>query len=275
MLFCPNYKDDSFKIVSANYYESTYNINKKNPLVNLIDSKVFQDIPGDNSDCKFFSGTLFPSFLKKNFAGGVYVLIFNSSEVIIFMGDNNVDWINFIPQGKKFSDVESIMLQRESRIFQYTETRIQAINGTIYRNFQMSFKGNYLSNTDTGLVINAPARVTTMILRPSLTLVELFSNIGGYLSIWGIIVFLFGRSKMDPFGFVSRFVFIEQDKTKLLKELKKMKDDKSVKQSKQSKIDIITTETSNLDDQVELENLLAKYYIHMVFYKHAVKTSDI
>ncbi|CAB4421652.1 unnamed protein product [Rhizophagus irregularis] len=76
MLFCPNYKDDSFKI----------------------------DIPGDNSDCKFFNGTLFPSFLKKNFAGGVYVLIFNSSEVIIFMGDNNVDWINFIPQGKKFSD---------------------------------------------------------------------------------------------------------------------------------------------------------------------------
>ncbi|PKK64143.1 hypothetical protein RhiirC2_787916 [Rhizophagus irregularis] len=70
---------------------------------------------------------------------------------------------------------------------------------------------------------------------------------------------------MDPFGFVSRFVFIEQDKTKLLKELKKMKDDKSVKQSKQSKIDIITTETSNLDDQVELENLLAKYYIHMTW----------
>ncbi|CAB4421651.1 unnamed protein product [Rhizophagus irregularis] len=100
-----------------------------------------------------------------------------------------------------------------------------------------------------------------MILRPSLTLVELL-----------IIVFLFGRSKMDPFGFVSRFVFIEQDKTKLLKELKKMKDDKSVKQSK---IDIITTETSNLDDQVELENLLAKYYVHMDFYKHAVKTSDI
>ncbi|CAG8530162.1 uncharacterized protein OCT59_015569 [Rhizophagus irregularis] len=137
----------------------------------------------------------------------------------------------------------------------------------------MSFKGDLLPTTDdtVGLLINAPERVTTMILRPSLTLVEIFSNIGGYLSLWGIVVFLFGRDKMDPFGFVSRFVFIEQDKTKLLKELKKMKDDRSVKQSK---IDIIT-ETSNLDDQIELENLLAKYYVHMDFYKHAVKTSDV
>ncbi|CAB4389981.1 unnamed protein product [Rhizophagus irregularis] len=270
MLFCPNVKDDSFKIVSANY------ICNKNPIsINLIQSKVFQDIPGDNSDCKFFNGTLFPSFLKKkNFAGGDFTLAFNSSEVVIFMGDNNVDWINFIPQGNnKFSDVESITLQKESRIFQYTETRIQAINGTIYRNFQMSFKGNYLptiKNT-VELMIISPARVTTMILRPPLTLVELFSNIGGYLSIWGIIVFLFGRGKMDPFGFVSRFVFIEQDKTKLLKELKKMNYDRSVKQNKIG----IVTETSNLDDQVELENLLAKYYVHMDFYKHAVKTSDV
>ncbi|PKY32237.1 hypothetical protein RhiirB3_420029 [Rhizophagus irregularis] len=138
----------------------------------------------------------------------------------------------------------------------------------------MSFKGNLHLTPDPSIVelmIISPARVMTMILRPSLTLVELFSNIGGYLSIWGIVVFLFGRNKMDPFGFISRFVFIEQDKTKLLKELKKMKDDRSVKQNK---IDIIA-ETSNLDDQVELENLLAKYYIHMDFYKHAVKTSDV
>ncbi|CAB4495373.1 unnamed protein product [Rhizophagus irregularis] len=275
MLFCPNYKNSSFKIESAYYYESIYNYNKKNPLVNLIDSKVFQNIPRNNNNCGFFNGTLFPSFLEKNFAGGVYVLIFNSSEVVIYMGDNNVDWINFIPQGKKFSDVESIILQAESRVFQYTETRIQVINGTIYRNFQMSFKGNLPTTTNdhniVGLMINTPARVTTMILRPSLTLVELFSNIGGYLSIWGIIVFLFGHDKMDPFGFVSRFVFIEQDKTKLLEELKKMQYDRSIKRNK---IDIVT-EKSKLDDQVELENLLAKYYVHMDFYKHAVKTSDV
>ncbi|UZO23226.1 uncharacterized protein OCT59_015570 [Rhizophagus irregularis] len=134
----------------------------------------------------------------------------------------------------------------------------------------MSFKGNLLT-TDPSIVeltIIAPARVTTMILRPPLTLVELFSNIGGYLSLWGIVVFLFGRDKMDPFGFVSRFVFIEQDKTKLLKELKKMQYDKNIKQN-------IVAEKSNLDDQVELENLLAKYYVHMDFYKHAVKTSDV
>ncbi|PKY22732.1 hypothetical protein RhiirB3_436755 [Rhizophagus irregularis] len=186
MLFCPNYKNSSFKIESAYYYESIYNYNKKNPLVNLIDSKVFQNIPRNNNNCGFFNGTLFPSFLEKNFAGGVYVLIFNSSEVVIYM-------------------------------------------------------------------------------------VELFSNIGGYLSIWGIIVFLFGHDKMDPFGFVSRFVFIEQDKTKLLEELKKMQYDRSIKRNK---IDIVT-EKSKLDDQVELENLLAKYYVHMDFYKHAVKTSDV
>ncbi|CAB4421649.1 unnamed protein product [Rhizophagus irregularis] len=272
MLFCPNIKNDSFKIVAASYYESNSDVNENNPLVDLIGSKVFQkDNLGENSDCEFFNGTLFPSFLKKkkNFAGGVYGLVFNSSKVIVSMGDNNVDWINFILQGNKFSDVETISLQSESSTFQYTETRIQAINGTIYRNFQMSIKGNDPSTDGTVvLTINAPARVTTMILRPSLTLVELFSNIGGYLSLWGIVVFLFGRDKMDPFGFVSRFVFIEQDKTKLLEELKKMQYDKSIKQN-------IVTEKSNLDDQVELENLLAKYYVHMDFYKHAVKTSDV
>ncbi|CAB5198112.1 unnamed protein product [Rhizophagus irregularis] len=273
MLFCPNVKNASFNIVAASYYESNSDVNKNNPLVDLIGSKVFQkDNLGENSDCEFFNGTLFPSFLKKkkNFAGGIYALAFNSSEVIISMGDNNVDWINFILQGNKFSDVETISLQSESSTFQYTETHIQAINGTIYRNYQMSFKGNLLT-TDPSIVeltIIAPARVTTMILRPPLTLVELFSNIGGYLSLWGIVVFLFGRDKMDPFGFVSRFVFIEQDKTKLLKELKKMQYDKNIKQN-------IVAEKSNLDDQVELENLLAKYYVHMDFYKHAVKTSDV
>ncbi|CAB5198118.1 hypothetical protein RhiirA5_418196 [Rhizophagus irregularis] len=126
MLFCPTIKNANFEIMEAGYYESIPDINKNNPLVDLIGSKVFQkDNLGENSDCEFFNGTLFPSFLKKkNFAGGYYDLTFNSSEVIIYMGDNNVDWINFIPQGKKFSDVESITLQAGGKIFQYTETRI-------------------------------------------------------------------------------------------------------------------------------------------------------
>ncbi|RGB22444.1 hypothetical protein C1646_776089 [Rhizophagus diaphanus] len=274
MLFCPTVRNNSFEIISAGFYENFHEyINVKDGRrVDLIASKVFKVIPGSNNDCRFFDSTLFSLLLKKkNFARGIHELFFNSPEVVIYMGDNNnVNWTQFIPQGNKFSNVDSVILRSDLKTFEYIETRTQVLNGTIYRSFEMSYKGNLPSNV-VGIRITAPTHVTKVILRPSLTLVELFSSVGGYLSIWGIVVFLFGRDKMDPFGFVSRYIFIEQDKTKLLEELKKMQYDKSIKQNK---IDIVT-ETSNLDDQVELENLLAKYYVHMDFYKHAVKTSDV
>ncbi|CAB4402307.1 unnamed protein product [Rhizophagus irregularis] len=111
--------------------------------------------------------------------------------------------------------------------------------------------------------------------KPSLTLVELLSNIGGYLGIWGIFVFLFGSGRMDPFGFVSRFVFIKQDRAKLLKELKEMEDDRSaLLNNSEKKVDSVT-ETSDLNNKAEFKNLLAKYYIETDFYEHAVKTLDV
>lgn len=77
---------------------------------------------------------------------------------------------------------------------------------------------------------------------------------------------------MDPFGFVPRFVFIKQDRAKLLKELKEVEDDRSALLNNS---DDSVTETSDLNNQAEFKNLLAKYYIETDFYEHAVKTLDV
>ncbi|CAB4485289.1 uncharacterized protein OCT59_000475 [Rhizophagus irregularis] len=80
---------------------------------------------------------------------------------------------------------------------------------------------------------------------------------------------------MDPFGFVSRFVFIKQDRAKFLKELKEMEDDRSTLLNNSEKDVDSVTETNDLNDQAEFKNLLAKYYIETDFYEHAVKTLDV
>lgn len=285
MLFCLNTQNPgaNLEIVTAKYYASYDTYVRKNttaPLIDLIKSRVFTTISGENGDCKFFNGTLFPSFLKQEVnAAGVFVLVFKSSDVIFFMGNtnNDIDWSRFIPQGNKFSYVDVLVLKNMT-MFQYTETRTQILNGTTYRSFQMVFKGHVDSTVKdenlVGIIISSPTHIMTQVLKPSLTLIELFSNIGGYLSIWGVFVFLFGRGKMDPFGFVSRFIFIEHDRAKLLKELGKMKDDRSVKLNISEKEEKFT-EMSNLNNQTELKNLLAKYYVYMDFYEHAVKTLDV
>ncbi|UZO20296.1 uncharacterized protein OCT59_012722 [Rhizophagus irregularis] len=131
------------------------------------------------------------------------------------------------------------------------------------------------SSTWIGLI--APTNVIAQVENPSLTLADLLSNVGGYLSIWAIFGFLFGVKKANPFGFVSDFIFINQDKAKLRKELDKMKNDRS---SKLSNLEIgeedNTIETNSLSNQsTELRNLLAKYYVDMDFYEHAVKTPDV
>ncbi|CAB4389299.1 unnamed protein product [Rhizophagus irregularis] len=285
MLFCRNTQnpDAKLEIVIAKYYASFDTYVRKNnsaPFINLIKSRVFTTISGEHGDCEFFNGTLFPSFLKQEVnAAGVFVLVFKSSDVIFFMGDtnNDIDWSRSIPQGNKFSYVDVLTLKNMSML-QYTETRTKVLNGTTYRSFQMAFKGHVDSTVKdenlVGIILSSPTHIMTQVLKPSLTLFELFSNIGGYLSIWGVFVFLFGRGKMDPFGFVSRFIFIEHDRAKLLKELGKIKDDRSVKLNISKKEENFN-EFSNLNNQTELKNLLAKYYVYMDFYEHAVKTLDV
>ena len=73
---------------------------------------------------------------------------------------------------------------------------------------------------------------------------------------------------MDPFRFVSRFVFIEQDREKFLEDLKC---DKSLK------LNILEKEVDNvtLMSQDEFQNLLTKYYIDTELYELAVKTPDV
>ncbi|PKY31788.1 uncharacterized protein OCT59_000421 [Rhizophagus irregularis] len=123
----------------------------------------------------------------------------------------------------------------------------------------------------------APTTVITQVEKPPLTLADLLSNVGGYLSVWAIFGFLFGVRKANPFGFVSGFIFINQDREKLRKELDRMKNERSSKLSNLEKgEEDNTTETDGLSNQsAELRNLLAKYYVDMDFYEHAVKTPDV
>jgi hypothetical protein len=290
MLFCRNLPNvqcagAELEIIVANYFESLSNFTKEiekadkneeseiKPLVDLTTSHVLNS--NYSRGCIFLNGTL---LLEQNVtARGTYDLIFNASNVYLFMGDtdNDMNWKLPIPHGSKFSGIDYIGLEAGNvSIFKYTETRTQALNGTTYRSFQMSYKGYTRYNAVENFVeviIDAPTYVMTNVLKPPLTLVELFSSIGGYLSIWGIFAFLFGRGKMDPFGFVSRFIFVEQDRAKLLKELKKMRDDRSVELSNTEKEVDIVTEKNNLSNQDELKNLLAKYYVYMDFYENDIQ----
>uniref|UniRef100_U9THR0 Uncharacterized protein n=1 Tax=Rhizophagus irregularis (strain DAOM 181602 / DAOM 197198 / MUCL 43194) TaxID=747089 RepID=U9THR0_RHIID len=196
MLFCLNTQnpDAKLEIVIAKYYVSFDTYVRKNnsaPFINLIKSRVFTTISGEHGDCEFFNGTLFPSFLKQEVnAAGVFVLVFKSSDVIFFMGDtnNDIDWSRSIPQGNKFSYVDVLTLKNMSML-QYTETRTKVLNGTTYRSFQMAFKGHVDSTVKdenlVGIILSSPTHIMTQVLKPSLTLFELFSNIGGYISIWG------------------------------------------------------------------------------------------
>ncbi|GBC06052.1 hypothetical protein RclHR1_00660006 [Rhizophagus clarus] len=174
-----------------------------------------------------------------------------------------------MPQGNKFSNVGFLFLS-EGGLFQYAETRHKALNGSTYRSFQLSSIGkfDFIDNSQPDDIDNmfrsyfigiiAPDYIVAQVENPSLTLADFISNIGGYLGIWGIFVFLFGGKKVDPFGFVSRFIFINQDREKLLKELS-------------AKLNI----SNNLSNQTGFENLLAKYYIETNFYDHAVKSPDV
>jgi hypothetical protein len=291
-------KSDNIVFNTARYYDS-FNSFVDDPKQNFDlsgDFKLFQRESDGN--CTFFDST--SSLMTMDNTGGFYLLGFtkimkkilngmsgSASIISIYIGDTNneMNWNLPMPQGNKFSDV-GFLLTDSSGIFQYTETRHKVLNGINYRGFQISSIGNFefsgVSVDENALQPNiwigliAPTNVITQVERPSLTLADFLSNVGGYLSIWGIFSFLFGGRRANPFGFVSSFVFINQDRAKLRKELDKMNDDRSAKLSNLEKGgNDSVTETNSLYNQSELKNLLAKYYVDMDFYEYAVNTPDV
>ncbi|GBC08697.1 hypothetical protein RclHR1_08310005 [Rhizophagus clarus] len=280
ILSCSIHNGPTF--TTAKYYTNFNNyINEIEEPDDLSDD--FREFTGSNGKCSFFNGTLSSSSKLRDNVGGFYVLGFsqpvvggiddivskNTSGAFVFIGDTNneMDWTLPMPQGNKFSNVGFLFFSAGG-LFQYAETRHKALNGSTYRNFQLSSIGQFNSINNT-IGIIAPDYIVAQVENPSLTLADFISNIGGYLGIWGIFVFLFGRKKVDPFGFVSRFIFIDQDREKLLKEL-------SAKLNiSKEKVNDSVTETSNLSNQTGFKNLLTKYYIETNFYDHAVKTPDV
>lgn len=288
MLFC-----GKLEYSQANYHPTLNNISDiDNNGISVDLAHAFSVVTRMNDSCPFFNGTLFSK--PKQGSGGFYQLSFMSDNpgILVFVGDNSpdMDWTLTIPQGNMFSDVGVQGLDNYGGTLQYIETRHTALDGKhMYRSFQISVIETYNSNvtepsnmtnmtrSQINVIIIEPRIVINQVENPSLTLADLFSNVGGYLGILGIFGFLFGSSKMDPFGFVARFVFIKQDRTKLLKELEKMKGDGNVELStleKEVKEVDIDTKTSNLSNQAEFKNLLAKYYVETDYYEHAVKAPE-
>ncbi|GES89985.1 hypothetical protein GLOIN_2v1590969 [Rhizophagus clarus] len=205
-------------------------------------------------NCIFFNGTLLPDLNFNN--GGAYSLEFesNDSGIVFFIGDTDseMNWNLTIPQGNNLSDPSII-----------DDPPVNTSNDN--------------GKQTIGINILTPRTVTKQVEEPSLTLADVFSNVGGYLSIWGIFAFFFGCSKMDPFEFVSRFVFIKQDMAKLLKELEKKRDrsaNLNFLEGGGKCIDGVT-ETSNLNNQTGFKVLLENYYVETDYYKHAVKPADV
>ncbi|PKB96168.1 hypothetical protein RhiirA5_435326 [Rhizophagus irregularis] len=249
MLFC-NGKERSLKYTYAEY----------NPAINGISESIdlaqqFSIISGIYGECQFFNGTMFLKPISDS-SRGTYSLSFigDTSGIIVFIGDNNtnMNWTLNIPQGNLLSDVGVQVFQIS--VIETSDITVPALNGTRI-----------------DVTIIEPRIVINQVENPSITLADLFSNVGGYLGIWGIFGFLFGSSKMDPFGFVARFVFIKQDREKLLKELKSDGNVELGTWAKEEKEVDINTKTSILSNQAEFKNLLSKYYVETDYYEHAVE----
>jgi hypothetical protein len=283
ILFCPS-TNAELTFISADYYDSFNGFNdldlirNRNGISNLNDG--FRILTGNNGNCHFFDGNL--SSKPKDAVGGYYHIQFqsnSSSNIVIFIGDTNnkIDWTLLIPEGNVFNDI-GVEILNDGGILQYREYRLQVLEGSYtYRSFEPSIIKNVfdifeVSEEIISIGIIAPKKVIKEVEIPSFKITDLFSNIGGYLSIWVIFSFLFGGSKANPFGFVTRFVFIRQDREKLLKELEKMRKDRDERlNALEKEVDNIN-ETNNPSNNNELKNLLAKYYVDMNFYEHAIKT---
>ncbi|RHZ84650.1 hypothetical protein Glove_78g19 [Diversispora epigaea] len=104
-------------------------------------------------------------------------------------------WTLLFPQTDGYGDVGAQTVSSGSYIF-YMETRyIQLDNSHVHRSFQCSTMNypSYDASEGIGIGIIAPKEVITYIEEPALQLADAFSNIGGYISICGIFVFLFAN----------------------------------------------------------------------------------
>ncbi|RIA96115.1 hypothetical protein C1645_872267 [Glomus cerebriforme] len=224
-LFCSLSNNELFS--STALYSTTPADLSKEP-INLTDS--LNEINGENGKCLLFDGR--NSLKPKDAIGGIYDFEFSqltsqnmSSGLLVFVGDTNneMNWTTTIPEGNKFSNV-AVEIITGNGLIQYTETRYKTLNGgRTFRSFQCSLIQPVDYFSDTGALIRvgiiAPKNVLILTEEPSLTLADLYSNIGGYLTICGIYGFLFGSGKVNPFGFVSLFMFKEQEKAKLEKDV--------------------------------------------------------
>ncbi|GBC47984.2 pogo transposable element with KRAB domain [Rhizophagus irregularis DAOM 181602=DAOM 197198] len=101
MLIC-NMLYDNLEIVYAKYYRSFSDFAKQKMFFDLLSLQMFSNLTRKNGDCHFFNGTVFSRILKpEDNAGGFYMLVFNSSQILFFIGDTNKDmnWTPFAPQG--------------------------------------------------------------------------------------------------------------------------------------------------------------------------------
>ncbi|CAB4485287.1 hypothetical protein RhiirA5_406314 [Rhizophagus irregularis] len=100
MLIC-NMLYDNLEIVYAKYYRSFSDFAKQKMFFDLLSLQMFSNLTRKNGDCHFFNGTVFSRILKpEDNAGGFYMLVFNSSQILFFIGDTNKDmnWTPFAPQ---------------------------------------------------------------------------------------------------------------------------------------------------------------------------------
>ncbi|CAB4446924.1 unnamed protein product [Rhizophagus irregularis] len=265
--FCPSI-DSELIFITADYHDSFNGFNdielfmQRKTSYNLNDG--FSIITGNNGRCHFFDGRL--TSKPNDSIGGYYHIQFqsiNSTSIVIFIGDTHdkMDWTLLIPEGNVFNDV-GVEILNDGGILQYTEGRRQVLDGSYtYRSFLTSIIKNAFE------VIKVDEQI--------ISIGNNSTEKGGYLSIWVIFAFLFGGRRANPFGFVTRFVFIKQDREKLLKELEKMKNDRKSKISTLEREVDNATETNKPSNQDELRNLLARYYVDMDFYEHAIKSFDV
>ncbi|CAB5379264.1 unnamed protein product [Rhizophagus irregularis] len=261
-------------LVTAKYYTNFNNyINKAELPDDLVGD--FNDLIGNNG------------FGQDENASGISSIVGDSDRgAFVFIGDTNneMDWTQPMFQGNKFSNIGFLFFNGVGGLFQYAETHHKALNGSSYRNFQLSSVGTFgfidysrpAAAYDVGII--APENIVAQVENPSLTIADLLTNIGGYLGIWGIFGFLFGEKKVDPFGFVSRFIFIKQDRKKLFEELEKINGERSTKlniSKEEEKGSDSVTKTSKISNQTEFKNLHAKYNVETDCYEHAVETPEV
>ncbi|CAB4398904.1 unnamed protein product [Rhizophagus irregularis] len=147
-----------------------------------------------------------------------------------------MDWTQPMPQGNKFSNIGFLFFNGVGGLFQYAETHHKALNGSSYRNFQLSSVGTF------GFIdYSRPAAAYDV----------------GIIAPENIVV----QDRKKLFEELEKINGERSTKLNISKEEEKGSDS--------------VTKTSKISNQTEFKNLLAKYYVETDFYEHAVETPDV